>query len=140
MPARVHLLSADWRSLAREVLDAETAAALHLHLASTDVILASEVLYNVEYYPALLQLLAACLRPDAGVAWIATKRFYYGVGGGVGSFVAALAQYNRCNARVATFSVDTVASMEDGKSMVRDILAVRLIPSRPPTANAASPA
>lgn len=54
-----------------------------------DIVLSSETVYNVEYIPALLHVIAGVLAP-AGVAILAQKRLYFGVGGGVGALLAAI--------------------------------------------------
>jgi len=48
------------------------------------VIMMSETLYNVEYYPSLFQLINFCLNPNNPDACViaGTKTFYYGLGGG----------------------------------------------------------
>lgn len=52
---------------------------------SFDVILMCETLYNKEYYPSLLEFIRFCSRPNATIL-IATKTFYYGLGGGFYDF------------------------------------------------------
>lgn len=63
--------------------------------------------------PRLLALITHCLRPG-GVALVAAKSFYFGVGGSVSDFAAAAAQH--------TLRVDTVAQLRDGASNVREII------------------
>ena len=46
-----------------------------------DVVIMSETLYNIEYYPSLFNLIDQCLAPN-GVVIVGTKTFYYGLGGG----------------------------------------------------------
>ncbi len=46
-----------------------------------DVVIMSETLYNIEYYPSLFNLIDQCLTPN-GVVIVGTKTFYYGLGGG----------------------------------------------------------
>lgn len=93
-------------------------------LGSVDVALASEVLYNVAYYGDLCALLRALLRPGSGVALIATKRFYYGVGGGTESFIT-VATSPRSEGGPG-LAVRKVAAFQDGSSMIRDLLEVRV--------------
>jgi hypothetical protein len=52
------------------------------------------------------------------MALLATKRYYFGVGGGSAEFIAALRAY-------PGIACECVMSFEDGRSNVRDILAVR---------------
>lgn len=113
----VHFVAGGWRSLAAELAAAPAAfPAVMNH--GCDVVLASEVLYNVDYYRDLCAVLEAVLAPG-GVALIATKRFYYGVGGGVVAFQAFAAQPHW------RFAVCILATIEDGHSMIRDILQLK---------------
>ena len=96
--------------------DVVTADPLAVLRGGVDLILSSETLYNVAHFPSLLRLLDAVLKPE-GLACFASKRHYFGVGGGATAFTAA--------AVAAGWDVRTVASVEDGRSMVRDVLEVR---------------
>ena len=51
-----------------------------------DIILTSETIYNLTSQPKLLAALKHLLRPQGGVAYIAAKSYYFGVGGSVSSF------------------------------------------------------
>lgn len=42
----------------------------------------SEVLYNTQYYPHLFDLTKACLASEDSKVIIATKTYYFGLGGG----------------------------------------------------------
>ena len=42
----------------------------------------SEVLYNTQYYPHLFDLTNACLASEDSKVIIATKTYYFGLGGG----------------------------------------------------------
>ncbi|CDR95599.1 hypothetical protein, conserved [Babesia bigemina] len=55
--------------------------------AACDIIFASECLYRTESYPAIAAVLRSFLRPAHGVAFIATKRFYFGLDGGTFEFI-----------------------------------------------------
>lgn len=84
---------------------------------AVDVVVSSETLYAPSSYGALLAVLAAVLRPRTGYAVFASKRYYFGVGGGTVAFAAAAAG--------AGWDVRTLATCDDGASMVRDLLEVR---------------
>jgi hypothetical protein len=120
--------------------------------ASVDLVVGSEVTYTEAAYPALLALLFLLLRrpcggDDAsmdaggGQALIASKRFYYGVGGSVAGFVAAAAAFAPSPEVLRTvpprdgqrerLSAEVVGSVEDGGSMIRDVVRVRIV-SGPP--------
>ena len=55
-----------------------------------DLILTAETIYEPKSVPDLLELLTWCLNPDRGVALVASKVYYFGVGGGVGPFEEAV--------------------------------------------------
>lgn len=91
----------------------------HLHSLSDgqfDVVLSSDTLYSLEYFESLLLLLKKTMRPG-GCAYFASKRYYFGVGGGVNGFVLM--------AREAGFSVENVRVFENGGSNIRDILRIK---------------
>jgi len=85
------------------------------------LILSSDTVYSPSATPRLLALIIHALQPS-GVALIAAKTFYFGVGGGTRDF-AALAE-------AGGFAVRSVASFRDGVSNVREILWLQ----RPPIA------
>ncbi|CAE7467120.1 unnamed protein product [Symbiodinium natans] len=101
----VRFVAGDWTLLKDKM---EAAGLLY------DVIIASEAVYKVDFYPDLLALLER-LEPG-GRAWFAGKRFYFGCGGGTASFAAA--------AREAGFSVMVDKVLEDGRSNIREILLI----------------
>lgn len=51
-----------------------------------DIILTSETIYSSASQPKVLAALKCLLRPQGGVAYIAAKSYYFGVGGSVSSF------------------------------------------------------
>jgi len=118
--AEIVLVGGGWGSLAAAAATPASAAAAGLPAwaaGGIDLILTSEVLYATDSYADLCAALCALLTPH-GTAIIASKRFYYGVGGGVAAFTAAAASppWN--------LTVTPVAVYEDGKSMIRDLLRV----------------
>ncbi len=82
-------------------------------------VVASEVLYRQANYAALTRVLAHCLAPD-GVAVIGTKRLYFGatLGGGSAAFV------DHVRGSGSGLAARVVHSIEDGRSMTRDIVVV----------------
>lgn len=84
--------------------------------------LTAETIYSPEAQRSLLAAIKACLRPGAGLAYVASKSHYFGVGGGTAAF-AALA------AADGTFECSQAAVLDDGLSNRREIL--RLAPRRP---------
>ena len=84
---------------------------------SCDLVLSAETLYTAEVSAAMYQVLLQVLSPG-GVALLASKRYYFGCGGGSMDFARLCQQYG-------ALSCETVYSVEDGKSNIRDILQVR---------------
>jgi protein-histidine N-methyltransferase len=62
------------------------------HLSIYDLILSSEGIYSPVSLPQFTLVLVTCL---GGHALIASKKVYFGVGGGVVEFLAELAKYDR---------------------------------------------
>eukprot|EP01138_Halocafeteria_seosinensis_P014899 gb/GECG01015209.1/.p1 GENE.gb/GECG01015209.1/~~gb/GECG01015209.1/.p1 ORF type:complete len:366 (+),score=35.39 gb/GECG01015209.1/:1-1098(+) len=73
------LVSGDWEDTARLL---STGASTPKY----SIIVASETLYNERYYPRLWNVVKDLLR-KGGICILASKRFYFGVGGGTTSFV-----------------------------------------------------
>lgn len=84
-----------------------------------DAVLSAETIYSPEAQRSLLAAIRACLRPGTGVAYIAAKSYYFGVGGGTAAF-ARLVEAD------GAFSCSTVAVLDDGLSNRREIL--KLVP------------
>ena len=64
-----------------------------------------------------MEALAKLLRPG-GLGLVATKRYYFGCGGGTAALEAAVQGH-------AGLCCEVVLSHEDGKSNVRDVIEVR---------------
>jgi SAM-dependent methyltransferase len=82
--------------------------------SSFDLVSSADTLYEPSSLPALHDLLVEVLKPG-GKAVIASKRFYFGVGGGVSSFLAIVNDKKLLKPRL-------LDSFEDGKSNIRDIV------------------
>jgi 2-polyprenyl-3-methyl-5-hydroxy-6-metoxy-1,4-benzoquinol methylase len=82
--ARLRLVAGSWAAVAAAAQPPSSAVA-----GAFDVVLSSETLYRPATVPVLLDALAARLAPG-GVALLATKRFYFGVGGGTRALLEAL--------------------------------------------------
>jgi 2-polyprenyl-3-methyl-5-hydroxy-6-metoxy-1,4-benzoquinol methylase len=119
--ARVALLAGGWEAMLGALRGEGAAeggcgdAGAHLR-RGFDVVLSSETLYREEAHATVAALLAALLRPG-GVALLAAKRFYFGVGGGTRRFMASAAP-------AAGLRCEVVAVVEDGRSNVREVLRV----------------
>ena len=103
-----------------------------------DIILAAETIYSGTAAVDTAELLFRHLADD-GVAFVATKRYYFGVGGGTESFCEAI---HRCNQQHSTESIaaaettpqqsqgplplvtETVQVLDNGRGNIREILKV----------------
>lgn len=105
---RPRFFAGDWRAVG-ELLAAKGLA------ASYDLILTAETIYSPQGAARLLECIKRALRPPRGVALVAAKSHYFGVGGGTAAFLAAVAADGALEARRAW--VD-----EGGASNKREII------------------
>ena len=134
----VGCVSGDWMDLSNRLQagsldDTGSATPIHLPLDGRfDLILAAETTYTEESAMDTAKLLGRHLKVETGVGLVATKRYYFGVGGGADAFRQAAA-----NITVQTTSeegdkgdcrllIETVKSYDSGVG--RDLLRVRLVP------------
>lgn len=121
--SRARFFSGDWCGLLSDDSPAN---------GKYDLILTSDTLYNEACVRDLARLIPELLT-DTGVAYVASKRHYFGVGGGTADFHRQSAAVETSQAKSAggegkersTVEIKTVAEFEDGKSNVRDLLAMR---------------
>ncbi len=94
-----------------------------------DLILAAETTYTPSSASDTAYLLMHHLKPDVGVGFIATKRYYFGVGGGSDAFrdAAARQTLDAGDGCVFRLKVDLVKEYNDGKSNIRDLWRVQCI-------------
>lgn len=85
---------------------------------AVDLILASETLYSEQAARETAFVLNQHLS-DTGNAFVATKRFYFGVGGGTDAFRATI------NETFPLLDVQVVQSLDTGTGNIREILRVR---------------
>lgn len=108
-------LGGDWSSLSR--------AASLLEPGAFDVVLAAETVYEPSSFEKHVEILRRAVRrktttkKESGVALVAAKSYYFGVGGGARSFRARLENDG-------DFAVECVQTLSDGASNVREILKV----------------
>lgn len=121
--SRARFFSGDWCGLLSDDSPAH---------GKYDLILTTDTLYNEACVRDLARLIPELLT-ETGVAYIASKRHYFGVGGGTADFLRQSAAVESSQAKPAggegskrgTVEIETVAEFEDGKSNVRDLLAMR---------------
>ena len=83
-----------------------------------DFIFSADTAYRDDVARDLGKAIASNLRAPDGIAFVATKRYYFGTGGGVSSFLRALPP---------DLHATTVWSCQDGASNIRDILQVSFV-------------
>jgi len=83
-------------------------------------ILASETTYSAEAAAETARFVINHLKDD-GVAYIATKRYYFGVGGGSEAFREGMERYASGE---GVFKIDTVEIHDNGKGNIREIVRV----------------
>ncbi|KAA8494153.1 Histidine protein methyltransferase 1-like [Porphyridium purpureum] len=87
--------------------------------AHFDLVLASEVLYSEQSSRELAECLCTLFQPRrVGTVLVASKRYYFGVGGCVLRFREYLLGMR------PQLKIDILASVDDGKSNIRDILSI----------------
>ena len=93
-----------------------------------DLILAAETTYSLGSCQDTVFLMLRHLKIDCGVGLVATKRFYFGVGGGTDQFMAAcnkLSMADQGPYSTLRLCVRTIKSYDTGNSNIRDLLEVR---------------
>ena len=88
-----------------------------------DIILAAETTYSPEAARDTAAIISKHLRHNTGVAYIATKRYYFGVGGGSDCFREHLTKFSDPK-NTTTFEVKTLAVFDDGAGNIRELLSV----------------
>ncbi|KAK9829233.1 hypothetical protein WJX72_004662 [[Myrmecia] bisecta] len=83
-----------------------------------DIILSAETIYSLDSQHSLYECMKQFLRPPHGIAYVAAKTYYFGVGGGTTAFKKLLAQEG-------VLEAETVATIDDGASNKREILKLK---------------
>ena len=81
-----------------------------------DVIISGDTLYNNSNYEKIYNLIKNNLNKD-GEAYFASKRFYFGVGGGSSEFIQYISDRNE-------FQIEQVKTIKDGINNIRVILKI----------------
>ena len=103
------LLAGSWNDLVKD-------KSLH---GTIDIIVMSETLYNVSYYPTLFNAINLWLSQDPGAqVIIGTKTYYFGLGGGLHE----LEQFIKANQAEYAFNLETLFAVNDGNSIERRLL------------------
>jgi hypothetical protein len=116
----------DWKNMSGRFLD--PSSSIMFSLFPTDgkfhVILAAETTYSHAAATDTAYLLSKHLKVGTGVAYIATKRYYFGVGGGSDCFRLALSALSSLEMR---FHVETLQVFDNGAGNIRELLKVRCL-------------
>lgn len=88
-----------------------------------DVILVSETTYSEAAAMDTARLKAGHLRPHTGVAYVAAKRYYFGVQGRTGCLVDALKGTEATTAR--SFDIQVLRVYDNGGGNIRELLLIK---------------
>lgn len=122
----VRLAYGDWFGL----LGTFDGEAMENAIHRIDWIAAAETIYTQEAAQETAFLILKLLRPETGLAWVASKRYYFGVGGGVDAFrMAAASLQVEWSGSSYKLDVETVKVVDTGNANIREILKVKLVPA-----------
>lgn len=91
------------------------------HDGKFDVILAAETTYSQDAANDTARLIVHHLK-DGGIAYVATKRYYFGVGGGSDAFRDGIQQHS---SRQDQLQVDTLQVYDNGAGNIRELIRVQ---------------
>jgi hypothetical protein len=120
----IRLGSGDWNGIL-----APDPTSRNVKLHSFDWIAASETLYTVQAAQETAYLLSQLLCPESGQALVASKRYYFGVGGGVDAFRQAAdnqVSIETGSGRTLKLKSETLQVYDNGRGNIRELLRVRL--------------
>ncbi|KAF5832094.1 hypothetical protein DUNSADRAFT_12168 [Dunaliella salina] len=89
-----------------------------------DLILTAESIYNPNSQSQLLECIKQVLQPPLGLVMVAAKSYYFGVGGGVQSFIKAI-QYDNL--------FDVSHAHKTSEDVTHMVTAVDVLPKKPAT-------
>lgn len=98
-----------------------------------DLVLSADTIYSPSSIARLWALIRQLLEPRGGVALIAAKSYYFGVGGSVAQLKATVEADQSGQAQGLRYSARTVASFADGKSNMREIVRIEATPVAKPS-------
>ena len=124
MVERSIFVGGDWMGLSHKLSNGNLP--LQVEDGRLDLILATETTYTPESCRDTAFLMLSHLKIDVGVGLVATKRFYFGVGGGTDLFTIACKELASDQGLYAglQLSVRTVQSYDTGNANIRDLLEV----------------
>ena len=118
----------DWMGLSHKLCNNEVQIEERVVKDRFDIILASETTYTTDSCQDTAYLMMKHLKVDIGVGLVATKRFYFGVGGGTDAFSQAADLVSKSGQSLGLrLDVRTIQSYDTGNANIRDLLEVRLV-------------
>jgi len=116
----------DWMGLSHQLSSGKLLSPVQSE--RLDLILASETTYTPESCQDTAFLMLSHLKIDYGIGLVATKRFYFGVGGGTDLFIAACKTLSLSDQGICSdlrLCVRSIQSYDTGNANIRDLLEVR---------------
>ena len=110
---KAHYVVSSWETMAQNL-----STLLTPFQDNRKIILSSETLYNPDQYPHLCSIVRDLITGNDDIALFATKRYYFGVGGGTEQFKRYIEE------NTSQLFCEVIQSFEDGKSNTRDILKI----------------
>ncbi|KAL3152167.1 hypothetical protein ABBQ32_001259 [Trebouxia sp. C0010 RCD-2024] len=110
-PVSARYFCGDWSSLG-SLLASENLGGTY------DIIISAETIYSLESQQQLFHCIKQAIKPPTGIAYIAAKTYYFGVGGGTTSFKKLLKSDGM-------LEVTTVATIDEGGGNKREILKLK---------------
>ena len=130
MLERAIFVGGDWLGLSGKLTNKTLQTSRPLLDGRVDLILASETTYTSESCKDTAFLMLAHLKIDVGVGLIATKRFYFGVGGGADSFESAAKLLSSSSSGPFAgleLEVKLLRQYDTGTANIRDMIRVRCL-------------
>lgn len=128
MLKRSVFVGGDWMGLSHKLSSSELLLPDGVVNDRFDIILASETTYTNDSCQDTAYLMMKHLKVGTGVGLVATKRFYFGVGGGDDAFNQAAVIMSDCHESSGLrLVVRTIQSYDTGNANIRDLLEVRLV-------------
>jgi hypothetical protein len=109
----VQVGSGDWKDMSQQLQDRKF-----------DFIVAAETIYTKKASMETAELLLQHLILDTGIGWIASKRYYFGTGGGTDALREAAKTLRERENTVSYLKVETATVIDNGVGNIREILKV----------------
>ena len=125
----VQVGSGDWKDMSRQMSYQDESATNTVNNRMDDnrrfdFIIAAETTYTPEASKDTAELLLKHLTIESGIGWIASKRYYFGVGGGTDALRQAAQQLSRSPAERHCLRIETAQVFDNGAGNIREILKV----------------